>query len=63
MIRRYRNAKMLVVTGNTSRDDTESTYAFFRNAVGFELDQFFERNSVHMRSRCRVVLEKLLTPT
>lgn len=62
VVRRYRNAKMLVVTGNTSTDDTESTFAFFRNAVGFELDRFFERNSGQMRNRCRVVLEKLLTP-
>jgi len=62
VIRRYRNAKMLVITGNASTDDTVSTYAFFRKAVGFELDQFFERNTENMRKRCRAVLEKLLTP-
>jgi len=62
VIRRYKNAKMLVITGNTSIDDTVSTYAFFRNAVGYPLDEFFRRNADKMRKRCRAVLEKLLTP-
>lgn len=62
VIRRYRNAKMLVLTGSTSTDDTVSTYAFFLNAVGYSLDDFFRRNTDKMRVRCRAVLEKLLTP-
>ena len=62
VIRRYRNAKMLVITGNMSTDDTVSTYAFFRSAVGYSLDEFFQRNTEKMRERCRAVLEKLLNP-
>jgi hypothetical protein len=62
VLRRYRNAKMLVITGILSDDDTESTYAFFRNVVGFELDKFFTRNSSAMKSRCQAVLEAILTP-
>lgn len=62
VIRRYRNSKMLVMTGNASADSTVSTYAFFREVVGFELDRFFERNSEQMRERCRTILAKLLTP-
>jgi len=62
IIRRYRNSKMLVMTGQISPDDTLSTFAFFRNAVGFELDKFFERNAKTMREHCRTALQKLLTP-
>jgi hypothetical protein len=61
VIRRYRNAKMLVITGSASPDGTVSTYAFFRNAVGYPLDEFFQRNSDRMRKRCRAVLKQLLT--
>ncbi len=63
VIRRYRNNKMLVITGNTSVDDTLSTYAFFRATLGYPLDEFFQRNSDKMRERCRAVLERLLTPS
>lgn len=62
VLRRYRNAKMLVLTGNHVPDDTVSTYAFFRDVIGFELDVFFERNKNGMRRRCRAVLKALLTP-
>jgi len=62
VIRRYKNAKMLVITGTLTDDDTASTYAFFRKVVGFELDSFFQRNTDAMRERCRKVLAALLTP-
>lgn len=62
VIRRYKNSKMLVLTGTKSGTDVDSTYAFFKNVVGFELDAFFERNSEAMRKRCVKVLEQLLTP-
>lgn len=62
VIRRYRNAKMLVITGILADDDTISTYAFFRKIVGFELDSFFQRNTAAMRKRCQKVLADLLTP-
>ena len=62
VIRRYKNAKMLVITGILVDDDTLSTYAFFRKVVGFELDAFFRRNTEKMRKRCLKVLKALLTP-
>jgi hypothetical protein len=63
VVRRYRNKKMLVLTGTRATDDVSSTYAFFRNVVGFELDSFFERNSSAMRLRCQRVLRALLSPS
>ncbi len=62
VLRRYKNAKMLVMTGILEDDDTISTYAFFRKIIGFELDEFFKRNTNSMRERCQAVLKKLLTP-
>lgn len=62
VVRRYRNAKLLVLTGVLSDDDTVSTYAFFRNVVGFELDTFFKNNTTEMRRRCLSVLQGLLKP-
>lgn len=62
VLRRYKNAKMLVVTGILSEDDTLSTYAFFRKIIGFELDAFFQRNMEAMRRRCQKVLQALLRP-
>jgi hypothetical protein len=63
VLRRYKNAKMVVVTGIQSEDDTVSNYAFFRKVVGFELDTFFQRNAEAMRKRCQKVLQALLTPS
>jgi hypothetical protein len=62
VLRRYKNAKILVATGILSEDDTISTYAFFRAIVGFDLDAFFQRNAEAMRNRCQNVLQALLTP-
>jgi hypothetical protein len=62
VIRRYRNAKMLVLTGILSDDETVCTYAFFRKVVGFDLEAFFKANTTKMRERCIKILEALLTP-
>ncbi len=62
VLRRYKNAKLLVMTGVLSDDDTTSTYAFFQKIVGFELDEFFKRNTEAMQRRCQKILEALLAP-
>jgi len=62
VLRRYKNAKMLVMTGVLSEDDRVSTYAFFKKIVGYELAEFFKRNTTTMRERCQRVLAGLLTP-
>ena len=61
VLRRYRNNKMLVMTGTRTDDDTTSTLAFFEKVIGFDLANFFERNSDAMRERCQRVLDALLT--
>lgn len=60
VVRRYRNAKLLVLTGIMCDDETTCTYAFFRKVVGFDLETFFKKNSGEMRRRCLAVLDGLL---
>ena len=62
VIRRYRAAKMLVLTGSSEKDDRTSTLAFFENVVGYSLSGFFERNTAELRVEVAQVLKGLLTP-
>ncbi len=39
---------MLVLTGTLSTDPTKSTFAFFKDVVGYDLAAFFRRNSARM---------------
>lgn len=63
VIERYRQNKLLVLTGSTVKDDTRSTYAFFDSVVGYSLSDFFDRNTASIRAEVGGVLEALLTPS
>ncbi|MBI5722480.1 MAG: hypothetical protein HZA50_00870 [Planctomycetes bacterium] len=59
---RYTNEKWLVLKGTpASGSPLESTYAFFRTVVGYDLQGFFERNSSKFRQEIDAVLKKLLS--
>lgn len=60
--RRYRAAQLLVLLGTSDGSDTESTFAFVRDVVGFDLAGFFARNSGAIRSKFREIIEALLRP-
>ena len=62
VIDRYRQNKLLVLTGSLSNDDRKSTLAFFENVVGYSLSGFFERNAQLIRGEVGVILTKLLSP-
>lgn len=62
VIERYRQNKLLVLTGSLIDDDRRSTYAFFDNVVGYSLSGFFERNAPKIRSEVSVILQQLLSP-
>ena len=62
VIERYRQNKLLVLTGNLSDDATRSTYAFFDQVVGYSLTAFFERNAPAIRTQVTAILEQLLSP-
>lgn len=62
VIERYRQNKLLVLTGTLESDDTRSTYAFFETVVGYSLHEFFDRNATQIRSEVTGILEQLLSP-
>ncbi|HEX5706612.1 MAG TPA: hypothetical protein VFX96_04920 [Pyrinomonadaceae bacterium] len=61
VIRRYRASQLLVLTG-AGGTDIDSTFAFYREVVGYDLAAFFERNSLRLREEFGRVLHALLSP-
>lgn len=61
VINRYRDSGMLVLTGVHSDDPTVSTFAFFKNVVGYSLEDFFQRNSPQIKTVIHSLIEKLLS--
>lgn len=62
VIDRYRDAGMLVLTGIRSEDSTRSTFAFCKEVIGYDLEEFFVRSSPRIKSMLHALIEKLLTP-
>ena len=62
VIARYQDAGMLVLTGTSSDDPTVSTFAFFREVVGYRLDDFFRRSSPVVKGVVHSLIETLLAP-
>ena len=62
VIGRYRDSGMLVMTGLHSSDPTLSTFAFFKEVVGYDLEQFFVRSSPKIKAVIHALIEKLLSP-
>jgi len=58
---RYTGEKWLVLKGVVADSPLESTYAFFRSVVGYDLQGFFERNSDRFRKEIDAVLKTLLS--
>ena len=62
MVRRYRSDGMLVLTGVPDGDATISTFAFFKDVVGYDLASFFKRNSPILKREVTSIIKGLLTP-
>lgn len=60
--RRYQENMWLLLTGNVDGAATESTYAFCREVVGYDLAAFFQRNSQQIKAEIEAVLRALLSP-
>ena len=52
---------MLVLTGIHSNDPTISTFAFFKEVVGYNLEDFFVRMSPQIKKVVQSLIEKLLS--
>jgi|TARA_B110000093_G_scaffold183087_1_gene232057 hypothetical protein len=61
VLTRYRADGMLVLTGTLSTDPTKSTFAFFKDVVGYDLAAFFRRNSARMAVEVQEIVGALLT--
>jgi hypothetical protein len=57
---RYAQARWLLLTGTTAGTATESTYAFCRDVLGYDLAGFFERTAARFRAAVETVLKALL---
>jgi hypothetical protein len=57
---RYTGARWLLLSGATGGTVCESTYAFSRNVLGYELAGFFARNSPRLKTELEAVLTALL---
>ena len=63
ILSRYRGEKWSVLTGLVGLNDPlRSTYDFMRDIVGYDLADFFTRNSQTLRIEIDNVLRALLTP-
>ncbi len=62
VMRRYRQDGMLVLTGTSSSDPTVSTFAFFKEVVGYDLAGLLQRNSSRLAAEVDAVATKLLSP-
>lgn len=59
---RYVQAKWLLLSGSVQGSHVESTYAFCRDVVGYDLGAFFERNSPRIKDEMKKILIALLSP-
>jgi hypothetical protein len=59
---RYTEARWLLLTGTKVGHTTDSTYVFCRDVLGYDLQGFFERNSVRFKTELERVLLALLEP-
>lgn len=60
---RYRMEKWSVLTGIVGTNDSlTSTYDFMKDVLGYDLAEFFKRNSKELRTEIDAVLKALLAP-
>lgn len=57
---RYQSARWLILRGRTVGTALDSSYEFCRRILGYDLAQFFQRNSTTFRTEIEGILEALL---
>jgi hypothetical protein len=61
LVLRYRNSRGGIIIGTTSGTNQTSLFVFCREVLGYDLADFFRRNSEQIRSEVYVTLEALLS--
>lgn len=60
IFRRYRDQRLHMMLGALKGDN--STFGFFSDVIGYDLADFFQRNSAAIRQRFEAMIKKLLAP-
>lgn len=61
VLQRYRSERWAITTGIVGRNDPlASTYDFMRDVIGYDLQEFFQRNAYTLKSEVQSVLYALL---
>jgi hypothetical protein len=63
LVTRYTLEKWALLRGMKKGDASESTFAFCKEVVGYDLAGFFERNSPAFKKEIEITLKSLLTPS
>jgi hypothetical protein len=61
IIHRYRAQRWLILRGIGQGSTTESSFAFMREIIGWDLQAFLQRNQDHLQSEMQAILEALLS--
>ena len=61
VISRYKNNNMAVLTGTLANDPLSSTFAFFKQIIGYDLAAFFARNTTVLKTEVLDITRKLLS--
>lgn len=59
IVLRYTNNRCGIIIGSNSNDSHVSLFAFAKQVLGYDLADFFKRNSPYIRSEVQMILEKL----
>ncbi len=57
---RYARAQWLILKGSPRGSHIKSTYVFFRDVLGYDLAEFFKRNSPQIKREVEAIIEALL---
>ena len=62
IVTRYRNSRCGILTGSIHENPDISLFAFCKEILGYDLANFFVRNSEELKSEITEILSKLLAP-
>ena len=59
IVLRYTNSRCAIIIGSRSTSPYESLFAFTKDVLGYDLANFFEENSLYIKTEVQKILEKL----
>lgn len=62
LVQRYTEAQWLLLRGTPNGTALDNTYVFCRDVIGYDLGDFFQRNSAAIKNEIENILEALLNP-